>query len=234
MTARAASRLSARTWSRSGPCGPCSPRSPCGPAGPRRPRFALATRGRRAPFFSHSTVPRADANAWHLKPQGVTLWKHARDNTQPCAPPPCAITVSLLAVAGRPNLDAVQQSFDVLIRDGRVVDGTGAPARTADIGITGGRIAAVGALRRRDRKQTIDAAGHVVAPGFIDVHTHADEIAQHPLAEHFVRMGVTTVVAGNCGGSADDVARGVRDDREDGHRRSTTRRWSATTRCDAP
>ena len=43
-------------------------------------------------------------------------------------------------------------------------------------------------------------------PGFIDVHTHADEIAEHPLAEHFVRMGVTTVIAGNCGGSADDVA----------------------------
>jgi N-acyl-D-amino-acid deacylase len=49
-----------------------------------------------------------------------------------------------------------------------------------------------------------------VTPGFIDVHTHADEIAEHPLAEHFVRMGVTTVVAGNCGGSADDVAAAIR------------------------
>ena len=58
----------------------------------------------------------------------------------------------------------------------------------------------------RPRQTIIDARGLVVAPGFIDVHTHADEIADHPLAEHFVRMGVTTVVAGNCGGSADDVA----------------------------
>ena len=49
--------------------------------------------------------------------------------------------------------------------------------------------------------------GMVVAPGFIDVHTHADESAERPRAENFVRMGVTTIVAGNCGGSALDIAR---------------------------
>lgn len=64
----------------------------------------------------------------------------------------------------------------------------------------------VGALRGATAKMVIDARGRIVAPGFIDVHTHADEIAEQPLAEHFVRMGVTTVVAGNCGGSAEDVA----------------------------
>ena len=60
-------------------------------------------------------------------------------------------------------------------------------------------------------KATIDAAGLVVAPGFIDVHTHVDEIASQPAIPHFVRMGVTTVVAGNCGGSAADVARAFGD-----------------------
>lgn len=95
--------------------------------------------------------------------------------------------------------------FDVLVRGGRVVDGTGAPARDADVGIIGGRIVVVGDLAGREAATTIDARGKTVAPGFIDVHTHADELAEHPLAEHFVRMGVTTVVAGNCGGSAEDI-----------------------------
>jgi N-acyl-D-amino-acid deacylase len=99
-----------------------------------------------------------------------------------------------------------QQSFDLIIRNARVIDGTGAPARTADVGISNGRIAAIGALGKASATHVVDASGLVLAPGFIDVHTHADEIADHPLAEHFVRMGVTTVIAGNCGSSADDVA----------------------------
>jgi N-acyl-D-amino-acid deacylase len=56
-------------------------------------------------------------------------------------------------------------------------------------------------------EKEIDATGLVVAPGFIDVHTHADEVAEMPLAENFVRMGVTTIVAGNCGGSALNIKR---------------------------
>src|SRR5687768_14189346 len=100
---------------------------------------------------------------------------------------------------------AVKQTFDVLVRGGHVIDGSGTAPRIADIGISGGRIEALGALTGASGRETVDATGLVVAPGFIDVHTHADEIAAHPLAEHFVRMGVTTVVAGNCGGSADDV-----------------------------
>jgi len=115
-------------------------------------------------------------------------------------------TTSLILAAALLTTGTAQQSFDVLIRGGRVVDGTGAPARRADVGINGGTIAAVGVLTAATGRTEIDATGQIVAPGFIDVHTHADEIAQHPLAEHFVRMGVTTVIAGNCGGSADDVA----------------------------
>ncbi len=86
-----------------------------------------------------------------------------------------------------------------------MVDGTGAPARTADVGIRAGRIAAVGALGDAPASRVIDATGLVVAPGFIDVHTHVDEIAEQPAIPHFVRMGVTTVIAGNCGGSAADL-----------------------------
>lgn len=99
-----------------------------------------------------------------------------------------------------------QQSFDVVLRGGRVVDGTGAPARVADVGIRGGKIAAVGDLASASATETLDVTGLVVAPGFIDVHTHADDIAKHPGAANFARMGVTTIVAGNCGSSALDLA----------------------------
>src|SRR5690349_12728476 len=96
--------------------------------------------------------------------------------------------------------------YDVVITGGRVVDGTGRPATRADVGILDGRIAAVGVLPRAQAARVIDARGLIVAPGFVDVHTHADDLASHPAAENFIRMGVTTVVAGNCGSSALDVA----------------------------
>jgi N-acyl-D-amino-acid deacylase len=95
--------------------------------------------------------------------------------------------------------------FDLVIRGGLVVDGTGAAGRQADIGIREGRIAAIGRVNASAARETIDAAGLVVAPGFIDVHTHADDLADHPLAENFIRMGVTSIVAGNCGSSSLDI-----------------------------
>jgi N-acyl-D-amino-acid deacylase len=115
------------------------------------------------------------------------------------------IAIAFLASA-MASLSAQAPSFELLVRGGRVIDGTGAAARRADIGIRDGKLAGIGDLSRAAAKETIDATGLVVAPGFVDVHTHADDLDEHPLAENFVRMGVTTIVAGNCGSSSLDVA----------------------------
>src|SRR5437588_8357968 len=90
-------------------------------------------------------------------------------------------------------------TYDILIKGGTLVDGTGAPARRADVGIAGGKVVEVGALSDHARR-TIDADGLVVAPGFIDPHTHYDaqicwDGATTPSSWH----GVTSVVMGNCG-----------------------------------
>jgi N-acyl-D-amino-acid deacylase len=98
------------------------------------------------------------------------------------------------------------ENYDTIIRHGRVVDGSGNPARFADIAIKDRRIALIGKIGGT-AKNEIDARGLIVAPGFIDVHTHADEVAEMPLAENFVRMGVTTIVVGNCGGSTLHVSK---------------------------
>ena len=95
-------------------------------------------------------------------------------------------------------------TYDLILRHGRVIDGTGNPAFHADVAIKAGRIAAVGRVDGT-ANQEIDARGLVVAPGFIDVHTHAEEIIELPRAENFMRMGVTTLVLGNCGDSELDL-----------------------------
>lgn len=97
--------------------------------------------------------------------------------------------------------------YDVIIAGGKVIDGTGAPAFSADVAIKGGKIAKIGSIEGTATTR-IDARGLVVAPGFIDVHTHSDEIAEKvPTADHFLKMGVTSLVVGNCGSSALDVAK---------------------------
>ena len=93
-------------------------------------------------------------------------------------------------------------AFDVLIRGGRVLDGTGSPARALDVGIRQGHIARVGLLKESQANRTIDATDQYVVPGFIDIHTHSDVgVLVEPTAECAVRQGVTTHVIGNCGDS---------------------------------
>jgi N-acyl-D-aspartate/D-glutamate deacylase len=92
---------------------------------------------------------------------------------------------------------------DLAIRGGLVVDGTGAPGRAADVVVSDGRIVAVEAGSARAARRVIDARGQVVAPGFIDIHTHSDfTLPLNPRAEGKVRQGVTLEVVGNCGFSA--------------------------------
>jgi N-acyl-D-aspartate/D-glutamate deacylase len=103
--------------------------------------------------------------------------------------------------------------YDVIIRGGDVIDGTGAARRRADVGIDGGRVTAIGDLSASEATQVIDAAGRVVTPGFIDVHTHIDAQAfWDPTLSPSPLHGVTTVFAGNCGFSiaplSDDPADG--------------------------
>ncbi len=88
---------------------------------------------------------------------------------------------------------------DLVLRGGRVVDGTGRPAFVADVAVDGDRIAQVGRVDGRGARE-IDAAGRVVTPGFVDIHTHLDaQLAWDPLASSSCWHGVTSVVIGNCG-----------------------------------
>ena len=103
-------------------------------------------------------------------------------------------------------LTAAAADFDVLIRNGRVIDGTGNPWYRADVGVKNGRIAAIGDLAAKSADSTIDAADRVVTPGFIDVHTHVEgAVGLNPMGANYLLDGVTTIVTGNCGGSRVDL-----------------------------
>lgn len=98
------------------------------------------------------------------------------------------------------------QSYDLVIKNGRVVDGTGNPWVYADVAVQNGRIVQIGTIDASQAKRTIDARGLIVAPGFIDVHAHVEgSLEAQPGAPNFIYDGVTTVITGNCGGSSSNL-----------------------------
>ena len=108
------------------------------------------------------------------------------------------------------SLTATEPYFDLLILGGTVIDGTKAPRFDADVGIRGDKIVAIGALRGQSARRTLDAKGLIVAPGFIDAHTHDDQaLLSQPDMTCKVSQGVTTVVTGNCGISAAPLREGM-------------------------
>ena len=97
--------------------------------------------------------------------------------------------------------------YDCLIRNARILDGSGAPAFSGDVALSGGSIAAVGELSQASAAHIIDAAGRYLTPGFIDIHRHGDSALfspGHGRAE--LAQGLTTVLNGNCGLSLSPVA----------------------------
>ncbi|KPL87466.1 N-acyl-D-amino-acid deacylase family protein [Levilinea saccharolytica] len=92
--------------------------------------------------------------------------------------------------------------YDLIFRNGLVIDGSGAAAFRADVGVRGSQIAAVGDLSQAEAAQVVDASGLMVAPGFIDMHSHGDFMLPFlPTADSKVQQGITLEVVGNCGSS---------------------------------
>ena len=119
-----------------------------------------------------------------------------------------AACATVLVIGGAPH-PLAQARFEVLIRGGLVVDGTGAPARRADVGVTGDRIRAVGDLSAATAATVIDAAGRYVTPGFIDVHSHAGPglaTAELKQGRPVLAQGITTVLVNPDGGGPVDLS----------------------------
>jgi N-acyl-D-aspartate/D-glutamate deacylase len=97
--------------------------------------------------------------------------------------------------------------YDMVIENGWILDGSGNPWFRGDLGIHNGKIVQIGLLRGKKTKQKIDAQGWIVAPGFIDIHCHADAVPfVFPREEGHILQGITTETIGNCGVSLASIA----------------------------
>ena len=114
-----------------------------------------------------------------------------------------AFGIAVILVIGlAPSLTAQNQQFDLLLKNGRIVDGSGNTWYRGDIAISGDTIVRIATSIEEPAKRVIDVDGQVIAPGFIDIHTHARHgIFDVPTADNYVRQGVTTVIEGPDGGS---------------------------------
>ena len=100
------------------------------------------------------------------------------------------------------------QKYDVVIKNGRVVDGSGNPWFAADVAIKSGKIVGIGFFQTSEAVKVIDAKNQIICPGFIDVHTHVEDGLQKlPTADNFIYDGVTSIITGNCGGSELNLAK---------------------------
>ena len=105
-----------------------------------------------------------------------------------------------------PCISYSQTSYDIVIRNGKIIDGTGNSWFYGDIGVKDGKIKSVGKLDPASATKVVDATGLIIAPGFIDVHGHIEGgIMSRPTAENYIYDGVTTVITGNCGGSSTNL-----------------------------
>jgi len=110
-----------------------------------------------------------------------------------------------------------QEKYDIIIKGGKIINGCGNPWYKADIAIIGDRIAKIGGIKQANANQIIDASELIIAPGFIDIHTHCDrDLLKIPTADNYLQQGVATVVGGNCGGSQWPIDKFLRNLRQKG------------------
>jgi N-acyl-D-amino-acid deacylase len=128
--------------------------------------------------------------------------------------------VAALSLAARPKVALAPPRFDLVLKGGTILDGTGAPAYPGDVGIVGDRIAAIGDIALPQAARVVDVRGLQVCPGFIDIHTHSDgDILAYPTADSRVRQGITTELTGNCGSSVAPLLGPIAEERRSGLRR---------------
>src|SRR5262245_25831946 len=111
----------------------------------------------------------------------------------------CGLSWSAIIFLGATSLSAAAPAYDLIIRGGKIVDGSGNPWFYGDVAVKGDRVVAVGRVGG-EAARVIDAAGLVVAPGFIDIHSHSDwTLLEDGNAESKIRQGVTTEILGESG-----------------------------------